>query len=114
MAKKKKSNKVMKFISLIVFIALIVCLSILSYMIIQANLLPLKYELIIFGVLLAFVLFFSIFIFKKKTNVIALIIIDILSIGIIGGSIYIIPKFDEAIDFLKNNLSIQFVTNVYI
>ena len=44
MAKKKKSNKVMKFISLIVFIALIVCLSILSYMIIQANLLPLKYE----------------------------------------------------------------------
>lgn len=113
MAKKKKSNKVMKFISLIVFIALIVCLSILSYMIIQTNLLPLKYELIIFGVLLAFVLFFSIFIFKKKTNVIALIIIDILSIGIIGGSIYIIPKFDEAIDFLKNNLSIQFVTNVY-
>ena len=111
--KNKKKPNITKYISIAIWNILIITSVILAILVIKANILPVKYELIVFGVLLVFILLEMIFLFKKKTNKVILIILDILSLFIIGGSIYIAPKLDDALEFLKNNLSIQFVTNVY-
>ena len=111
--KNPKKPNITKYISIAIWNILLITTVILAILIIKSNILPLKYELIIFGVLIGFLLLEMIFLFKKKTNKVILIILDILSLFIIGGSIYIAPKLDDALEFLKNNLSIQFVTNVY-
>ena len=111
--KNPKKPNITKYISIAIWNILLITTVILAILIIKSNILPLKYELIIFGVLIGFLLLEMIFLFKKKTNKVILIILDILSLFIIGGSIYIAPKLDDALEFLKNNLSIQYVTNVY-
>ena len=115
--KKKKGNKkaniFVKHISTFIWVVLLLVLSIISYIVLKADILPIKYLICMFGILIFYLLIYGLFLFKKKTHAIILIIIDILSIGIISCGIYAIPKFDEALDFLRNNLNIQFVTNVY-
>lgn len=116
MSKKKgnrKTNKFLKGISIFIWIALLLVLSIMSYIVLKANILPIKYIIAMFTIMILFLLIYGLFLFKKKANAILLILLDLLSIGIIAGGIYVIPKFDEALDFLRNNLNIQFVTNVY-
>ena len=113
MKTKRKVSKIIKYLSTIIWVALLVVLSLLSYKIIRANILPTKYLIIGIAIILLFLFVYGLFLFKKKTNVIVLIILDILSIVVIGGGLYTVPKFDETLDFLKNNLSIQFATNVY-
>ncbi len=110
---KRKVSEIIKYLSTIIWVALLVVLSLLSYKIIRANILPTKYLIIGIAIILLFLFVYGLFLFKKKTNVIVLIILDILSIVVIGGGLYTVPKFDETLDFLKNNLSIQFATNVY-
>ena len=111
--KNKKKPNITKYMSIAIWNILLIVSVVLSILIIKSNILPLKYELAIFGILLFFLLLELLFLLKKKTNKVLLIILDIISLFIIGGSIYIAPKLDNALTFLKNNLSIQYVTNVY-
>jgi len=111
--KNKKKPNIIKYVSIAIWNILIIVAIILAILVIKANMIPIKYELVLFGILLLFIILDMIFIFKKKTNKVVLIILNILSLFIIGGSVYIAPKIEDALTFLKNNLSIQFVTNVY-
>ena len=101
---KKKTNRFVKYTSFFIWAILLLVLSIVSYIVLKANILPIKYLIGMFAILIMYLLIYGLFLFKKKTHAIILIILDILSIGIISGGIYVIPKFDEALDFLRNNL----------
>lgn len=102
----KKISKLNGLILTIVFL-------VLMFMIYQLNLLPVRYFLIIGGILLLFVLLFDFKLIRKKTGFISRIIFNLFSIGLIVLCIYLMTYINATNNFLKGVVADNFEEVTY-
>lgn len=114
--KKKKSKKVRKVINGIsktIFGFSFLFLFILGYFIYTANILPVKYFLIILIALIILLVIQGFFVLKKNTKTWVIIVIDIIAFLFLSAEIYGVLLINDTMDFLRNTLGAKFETNVY-
>lgn len=115
-SKKKKSKKVRKIINLIsktIFGFSFLFLFILGYFIYSANILPVKYFIIILVILVVFLAIQGFFVLKKNTKNWVIIFIDLIAFLFLSVEIYGVFLLNDTMDFLRNTLGAKFETNVY-
>ena len=110
MARKKLRPN---YISIILWILSMIVLSLLTFEIYKANVLPSKFFIYIGGVFLFMIIMFLLFIKNKKTKRPILIILDLLFIIMIGGCYFGYSKLNDLMNFLENNLGAKYETNIY-
>ena len=115
MAKKKtkKKNKAFHKFSIAIWIISILFMIVLGYFIYSANVLPLKYFLIIVVVFVILLSLHGIFILKKNTRTWVLVILNIFAIAFMCLEGFAVTKINETISFLKANLGATYETNIY-
>lgn len=117
MKKEKKKSKKKKNVMLLKGCRIIWALSILfpivlGYFIYEANILPLKYFLIIVGVFVVLLSIHGFFVLNKNTRTWLLVLLSVFAIFVMVGEGFAITKINDMINFLKENLKIQ-KTDVY-
>lgn len=115
MSKKKTKGKyrVLRSFSKLLLVVSIIFTLLLAYFIFDANILPIKYLMIVLGVFFVIALIQSIFIMNKKSKVWLIIAIDILTFAIMSAEAFAIIKINETISFLRENLGLKYRTDVY-
>lgn len=115
MAKKKtkKKNKVLHKFSIAIWLISILFMIVLGYFIYSANVLPLKYFLIVVVVFVILLSLHGIFILKKNTRTWVLVILNIFAIAFMCLEGFAVTKINETISFLKANLGATYETNIY-
>ncbi len=111
--KKKQTNSKLQKFSLLLWVISIIFMILLGYLIYKANVLPLKYFLII---VIFFVLLMSIhgiFVLKKKTKTAVLIFLNLITLIFMSCEALAIVKINETLAFLKANLGARYETNIY-
>ena len=111
--KKKQTNSKLQKFSLLLWIISIIFMILLGYLIYKANVLPLKYFLVI---VICFALLMSIhgiFVLKKKTKTFVLIFLDLMTLVFMSCEALAIIKINETLAFLKANLGARYETNIY-
>ena len=107
------SKKTISIISKIIYLLNFIMSALFIYVIYTTKMVPDKYLYIIIGVLALLFIIHSIFIFKKKTKLWVLVLLDIFGLLLIVLEAFGYFKINEAIDFLNNNLGAKYETNVY-
>lgn len=116
MAKKKNkkvTNPLLRKFSLVLWIVSILFMIILGYFIYSANILPVKYFLMIVLLFVILMAIHGIFILNKKTRTWLLIVLNIIAFVFMAGESFAILKINDTLSFLKNNLGARFETNIY-
>lgn len=109
----KKTKKTISTISKIIYLFNFILDALFVYMLNKTGMVPNKYLLIVVFVLLILFLIHTIFIFKKRTKIWVLIILDILGLLLIAVEALGYFKINEALEFLNNNLGAKYETNIY-
>jgi len=113
MRKTKKASLKLKLLSRFLWLIALSITLFFIYELNKINILPVKYSLLLTGVMILLILLFGIIVWKKKRSRIFLTFINVVII------IYILIfgfgtlKLKDTIDFIKSNLGIRFETNVY-
>ena len=115
MAKKKNkvTNPLLRKFSLVLWIVSILFMIILGYFIYSANILPVKYFLMIVILFVILMSIHGIFILNRKTRTWLLIVLNIIAFVFMAGESFAILKINDTLSFLKNNLGARFETNIY-
>ena len=111
-SQRRRKLKIFMIISMIFVLISLISLGVFSYVLLSINVLPTKYLLIIYGIILVIyiLLFLSFFKFKKKSvKIIAYIISALISTVFIVGAIYL----NNTNDFLKNTQVKDYDTVAY-
>lgn len=110
---KNKKNKNLYTFSKIVWIVSILLMFILGYFIYSANVLPAKYFIAIVVVFSLLLSIHGLFILNKKTKTWLLIFLNIFAFCFMCIETFAITKISDMINFLRDNMSVHFETNVY-
>lgn len=116
MAKKKNkkvTNPLLRKFSLVLWIVSILFMIILGYFIYSANILPVKYFLMIVLLFVILMAIHGIFILNKKTRTWLLIVLNIIAFVFMAGESFAILKINDTLTFLRENLGARFETNIY-
>lgn len=113
MARTRKKHKFLRFISTIIWLATMAALGYFTYILYEANVVPIKYFAIIGGVALFLLLVFLIFINNSRTKVWLFLFNDLLFLLIIGACYFGYVKLNDVMTFLKENLGAKYETNIY-
>ena len=108
-----KNKKIIKRVSLFIWGIAFICALVFGYFIYDANVLPFKYLLGIFLVLIIFLLIHCLLLLKKNTRAWLMVFLSLLSIMFIGVSLYASLKINDTIRFINENLGAYFETNIY-
>ena len=113
MKKRKKANLFLKILSRFIWLIASIVTIYFIYRLYSLNILPTKYYLIIIAVLIFIMFLIGVIIFRKKlgkkiVEILLLILIIYLTIFSFASL-----RINNTIDFLKNNLGIDFETNIY-
>jgi len=108
-----KRHEMLSKFSRVVWILSILLIIILGYFIYSANVLPVKYFMIIVGVFALFLAIHGFFVIKKNTRTWILIVLNILTLLFMCGEVFAITKISDTINFLRKNLSGYVKTDVY-
>ena len=112
MSKKSKKAKLpLLIINFIIFSALLVASVLFVYTMYNTGIVPIKYILLIGGILELIVIVDFVFILKKVK--IPSIIFDVLLVIIIAIEAFSIPKMKEFIDFIQYNFNSNYEVSVY-
>lgn len=109
---KVKKERLRKYSKILLGIS-IVFVALLAYFIFDANVLPMKYLIIVMVVFLILTGIQSLFIMNKKTKTWLIITIDIITLLFMCGEAFAIIKINETISFLRDNLGIKYRTDIY-
>ena len=104
MARPKKKHVFLRIISTIIWLAAMAALGYLTYILYNADIMPLKYFGIIGGVALFLIIIFFVFINNSRTKIWLFLFNDLLFILLIGGCYFGYTKINDVLDFLKENL----------
>ena len=107
----KKRNKILLIINFIIFSILVLTSAIFMYKMIETNIVPNKY-LIIVGSILSVITIVDFILILKKVKI-ASIILDVLIALIVGVELFAIPKMTEFIEFINENFSAQYDISIY-
>lgn len=116
MAKKKNkkvTNPLLRKFSLVLWIVSILFMIILGYFIYSANILPVKYFLMIVLLFVILLSIHGIFILNRKTRTWLLIVLNIIAFVFMAGESFAILKINDTLTFLRENLGARFETNIY-
>ena len=102
----RKISKLNSFILTIVFL-------ILMFMIYRLNLVPIKYFLLIGGILLIFVFLFDFKLIRKKTGTVSRIIYNIFALILIALSCYAMTYINATYKFMNSIVADNFETITY-
>lgn len=111
--KKATQNPALHKFSMILWVVSIIFMILLGYLIYSANVLPIKYFLIIVIIFALLLSIHGIFILKKKTRNWVLILLNILTLVFMSGEAVAITKINETLAFLRANLGARYETNIY-
>lgn len=103
----------MKKISKLVSIVLTIVFLILMFMIYRLNLVPIKYFLLVGGILLLFVLLFDFKLIRNKTGFISRIIYNVFALILIAISVYAMTYINATYKFMTNLVADNFETITY-
>ena len=109
--RKKISTKIFKFINFVLFVLFFIVSGFFIYSIINTNMLPTHY-IVIIGAVLAILLIIHLILTVKNKRVFS-IILDILLSLIAGVQLFAIPKMNEVIHFLDVNFNIKYEVSVF-
>ncbi|MDD6272212.1 MAG: LCP family protein [bacterium] len=109
---KRKRNRPNIF-SIIIWIGAFISLSLLSYQIYKANILPMKYFMILVGVIVFMILLFFIFVKNRRVKTWVLVFLNIIFIIMISGCLFASYKINDLMNFLNDNLGAKYETNIY-
>ncbi len=113
MARPRKKHVFLRIISTILWLAAMAALGYLTYVLYNADIMPLKYFGIIGGVALFLIIIFFVFINNSRTKIWLFLFNDLLFILLIGGCYFGYTKINDVLDFLKENLGAKYETNIY-
>ena len=109
----RMKNKKIKIISKTVWTISALVLVFFIYQLINSNIIPTKYLVVIISVLVVLKLLFFLFAFKFKTKKVVLIIFSIIAVLLMLLELFAGLKIRETINFLNKNLNLKYDTNVY-
>lgn len=110
---KKVTNPILRKFSLVLWIISILFMVILGYFIYSANILPVKYFLMIVILFVILMSIHGIFILNRKTRTWFLIVLNIIAFIFMAGESFAILKINDTLTFLRENLGAHFETNIY-
>lgn len=110
---KKNKNKNLCTFSKVVWIISILLMFVLGYFIYSANVLPTKYFIAVVVVFTILLSTHGFFILNKKTKTWFLIFLNIFAFSFMCVEAFAITKISDMINFLRDNMSVHFETNVY-
>lgn len=113
MAKPRKKHVFLRIISTLIWLAAMASLGYLSYILYNADIMPIKYFAILGGIAVFLILVFLIFINNSRTKVWLFLFNDLLFIALIVGSYFAYTKINDVLAFLKENLGAKYETNIY-
>lgn len=111
--KTTKGFRITKYFSVLVLILFILCTCYFSYTVYKTNMIPNRYLLLGLITIFVFILVISLIVFRKKKGKVLLIILDIILVLLMCSELYVIPKVNDLVSFLNNNLNIKYETNIY-
>ncbi len=111
--KRKKKSLMLVKVSKAIWILSIILFFILGYFIFDANILPVKYFLMVVAVLFLILAVQGLLVFKKNTRKSVLVVIDIVACLFLVVFGYAIYQINDTITFLRENLGAHFETNIY-
>ena len=113
MRKTKKASTKLKLLSRFLWLIAFSITLFFIYELNKINILPLKYSLILVGIMILLIFLFGAIVFKKKRSRILLTLINVLLIIYILAFGFGSLKLRDTINFMKKNLGVKFETNVY-
>ena len=111
--KSTKRKKIIKRISIFIWVIELICAIVFGYFIYDANVLPFKYLISIFAVLIILLLIHVLLLLKKNTRSWLMIVLSLFSVAFIGISVFASTKINDTINFINENLGAYFETNIY-
>ena len=111
--RKKVTNPILRKFSLVLWVISILFMVILGYFIYSANILPVKYFLMIVILFVILMSIHGIFILNRKTRTWFLIVLNIIAFIFMAGESFAILKINDTLTFLRENLGAHFETNIY-
>lgn len=111
MAKKRKNRP--NIISIIIWLLAMISISYLTYQIYMANVLPMKYFMILVGIIVFMIILFLLFIKNRRTKRWLLVFLNIIFLIAIIGCVFGSIKLNDLMTFLDENLGAKYETNIY-
>lgn len=111
MAKKRKNRP--NIISIIIWLLAMISISYLTYQIYMANVLPMKYFMILVGIIVFMIILFLLFIKNRRTKRWLLVFLNIIFLIAIIGCVFGSIKLNDLMTFLDENLAAKYETNIY-
>ncbi len=113
MARPRKKHVFLRIISTLIWLVTMAALGYFTYILYNADIMPLKYFGIIGGIALFLIIIFFAFINNSRTKVWLFLFNDLLFLAIIGGCYFGYTKINDVMAFLKENLGAKYETNIY-
>ena len=111
--KTKKASTKLKVLARFLWLIALSLTVFFIYELNKINMLPIKYSLILVGVMIVLILIFGKFVWKKKIGRVFLTFINFLLFIYILIFGYVSLKMKDTIGFMEKNLGVRFETNVY-
>ena len=111
--KSTKRKNIIKKVSIGIWVVSLISALVFGYFIYDANVLPFKYLISIFAILIILLAIHVLLLLKKNTRTWLMILLSIISILFISVSVFASLKINDTIRFLKENLGAYFETNIY-